>query len=229
MRHLISTLLLIFSLCNIYAQNKVENKLTDFKSISVVGNIELTLVKGDTPSFEAEITGVAADKLEWTISSNKVDFFLKEPLKFGSNKETVSAKVTLYYTDLETVDCRSSAKILSKDVIKSEIFTINARTNSVVSLNLDSEDVRVTGSSSVVTLSGKTDYLTVDSSSAASVNCSMLDSRVVTAKTQTNAECYVSSSEKLDAKASTNSSLFYKGEPKFFNKKESTLGEVLKF
>lgn len=216
--------LLLLSSIAASAQVNVSKELSDITGVKATGNIKLTLVKGNSNSFDAEIKGTTEDQFSWSVKDGVATFQLKKPLKIG-DKSDVSATITLNYKDISYIEA-DGAEILSKEDINVSAMELDLSGKAVVSLTLNCDDVRIKSQNALATITGKTEYLTVRATTNASVNCSALNSVSATVTANTNAECYVNVSDKLDAKSNTNSNIFYKGDAKIINSSVSSFGNI---
>ena len=206
-------------------QQVISNKIAKFTSISLQGNMEVVLKKGDAAEFKVELKNTDNNSFVWDVKNGEFVVKLKQKLFTPSKEPKAEAKLTIYYTTLTTIKL-DGAKLFHEGTLDVPTINIDAVGKSDVSMNIDTRDLRVSGSNSVVTLTGVSDYVTVKSIGAASINVVALECNVATVETATNAECFVSAIEKLDLTAKSNSNIFYKGVPEIIDIAESTFGKV---
>lgn len=220
--------MLLLSTTTTFAQTSFSSNVSSFTKLKVDGNIVLTLIKSDESKFDIELTNIDSERFQWVVEDGEVSFKLRNTII--AKKDVVeTAKITLYYNEIAEISAVSGAKVLAENTIEETSITLELSNKSVISLEVQTKDIKINAFNALVTISGTTEFSTIRSTGGASVNCSNLSSTSVYVRSTTNAECYIWAIDKIDAKANSNSNIFYKGDPEIKTISSSTLGAVQKY
>ncbi len=211
-----------------WAQQTVESKTSDFSKLNLSGNIEVTLIKAETPAIKAEIIDASSDKFEWQVQDEELTIRLKQVVAIGKDTPKPFAKVVVYYTVLSDIRCTGTT-LLNEGTLIADVLNITASSKANIAILTECRDVTVEATNSKVTVNGKTEFLTVKANTGSSVNTVTMTCQNANISTATNAECFATAIERFEAKATTNSNIYYKGAPEIIKKTESSLGKVQSF
>lgn len=229
MKNILSLFIALFISFAAFSQETVQSKLSDFTSIKLQGNMDVTIEQSDDESsFTAELKDMQADKFEWSVANGVLSIRVKSPLAIGKDLPKPFAKVVIKYKDLKEINV-NSAELANKGVLKGDVITIIANSKASVAIETICRDLTIDATNAKVSVTGETEYLTVKSQSSASVNTITMKCQNANILTTTNAECYATSIKKFEAKATTNSNIFYKGAPEIVKKEVATLGKIEAF
>ncbi|WP_412468170.1 GIN domain-containing protein [Pedobacter sp. KLB.chiD] len=154
-------------------------KLSDFKRISVKGNVELTIIQQGTPgiAYNEDNEGTAK------VMQNGYD------LKITSTS-TEKAKLTVYVTDFYRIEASENAIIRTEGKLNTKYFQIFLKGNAHADINTISEglytvisdhaDLKLSGSTDIHTLiMGKSQKLTIDKFAALKTDISSIETIAV--------------------------------------------------
>ncbi|MFI3262810.1 MAG: DUF2807 domain-containing protein [Rikenellaceae bacterium] len=217
-----------------FAQITKTLNVGDFNGVDVSGDISVTLTTEgeDVGNFMYELPdNVDESQFEWENKNGILVVKLRDQIVIGKGKKVKpTAKVTIVYKELGSIQVSSKASVLADQVIEAELLTIKTGSVANVAVEVDVRNLDIVSStSSKITLTGSVEFLTVKASSMAYVNTITMECENALINANTNAECYATSKVKFEAKATTNSNIFYKGEPEIVVVSSSSLGNVEHF
>lgn len=162
---LLNTLLLLS--VGLMAQSKVSN----FTELEIDGPVIIELVVGDQPSVtvlkgESQVT--------WEVNGESLVIMAR----YRKNQDTPELRVTV--TQLEALETTGSVIINGKGVFASRRMDLTIGSQSIVGLEVDTEDLDVVvKSQSILTLSGNADDLDLSLDTQSVVNAEDLKSGVI--------------------------------------------------
>ncbi|MFI3268681.1 MAG: DUF2807 domain-containing protein [Rikenellaceae bacterium] len=233
MRKIFITLMMM-CLASVMSFAQITNSINvgDFNAINISGDISVLLTTEGDDNFTYELPeNVDESQLDWENKGGVLTVKLKSQLVLGKGKKVKpTAKVTIVYSELESIEVSSSASVLADETLESDMLDIKLGMSASVAINVDVRNLDINAmTSSKITLGGSVEYLTIKASSAAYVNTITMDCDNALINTSTNAECYATSKVKFEAKATTNSNIFYKGDPEIVKTSSASLGAVEHF
>lgn len=228
MKKLFLTILAAVGINALSAQSTIESATSEFASISISGNLTVTLIKGDSPSISVVLEDTEDKNFEWSIKGDALEMKLKQPVSIGSKKTTGKGEVKIVYTErFNTIKCDSKAAIFSEGIFETEQLTIDASSNSNVAFEVSLYDLNISATTGAkVSLTGESKFISIKAATNAYVNTVAMACEAADVRTNTNSECYVTAEKKLQLKAATNSNIFYKGTPEAINSEASSFATI---
>jgi hypothetical protein len=199
--------------------------LEDFNSIAVSGGLPVKLIKADKYQIKIVGTGKDINNVDFEVDDKTLEISRKKRGFF--NYGTTNAKITVYYTDLTSIQTSSASSIRSEDLLKTDNLDISCSSASSVTMYIEARTIEITTSSAAsVNLKGKVDDLELTSSSGSSINTKGLIAKKVEASASSGASINLLVNEDLDASASSGGSIRYSGTPKRTDKSQSSGGGI---
>ena len=193
-----------------WAQKTVE--LKEFKSLSISGDVRLTLVKG---SENKAVIQSGEDELQ---------------VRDGGNSLAINGDgtLTVYYTAaLENISAGPDTRITGNDEITGKDFNLTAAADSKVILHLNVKNLNIAaGSDSQVSINGKTQVLVAAVASDGQFDVKELyteDARIVLAS---DAQATITAKGIVDATVASDGQLTIYGNPKKLNKVEADGAQI---
>ncbi|WP_293787022.1 DUF2807 domain-containing protein [uncultured Pedobacter sp.] len=154
-------------------------KISDFKRISVKGNVELTIIQRGTSGIAYDDDNAGTAK----VMQNGYD------LKITSTG-TEKAKLTVYVTDFYRIEASENAVVRTEGKLNTKYFQIFLKGNAHADINTTSEglytvisdhaDLKLSGSTDIHTLiMGKSQKLTIEKFAALKTNISTIETTAV--------------------------------------------------
>lgn len=232
MKKYILLLIVSFFTINLFAQGKtLAEVLPTISSISVEGDLTVTLIKSDLNRLEGTIPEDQLDHFSWSVTDScNLVITLKSAINLGNNLPLSPINLKVYFTDLKDIKSKKNCRIISNDTIESRLFTIDASRNSVVSVPLKCYDLTAyCSSSAVLNLRGTCNYVVLESSGGGNVNGRELETENTTVTASTTAEVHVKATKKLLLTAKTKAIIYYKKSDAVVTKSEKSLGKVVEY
>lgn len=228
MRKVFLTIIAAMGISSLVAQSTIESATSEFASVNLSGNLNVTLIKGDSPSISVVLEDTEDKNFEWSIKGDVLQMKLKQPVSIGSNKTTGKGEVKIVYTDkFNSIKCDSKASIFCEGLFTTDQLTIDASSNSTVAFEVSLYDLNISASTGAkVSLTGKSEFISIKAATNAYVNTVAMVCDAADVRTNTNSECYVTAVKKLQLKAATNSNIFYKGEPEAITSDASSFATI---
>jgi hypothetical protein len=137
------------------------------------------------------------------------------------------AKVKIYYTQLERLDCNAGSKIVAVDKICSKRLYVDVSSGASCDLAFEGEEISVDGSSGAeVRLQGSASSITFDVSSGAELEAFDLKTQRAAGDASSGAQAKIYCIETLDADASSGGEVRFRGKPGTINKQSSSGGSI---
>lgn len=222
-------LIVTFFTINGFAQGKtLAEVLPTISSISVEGDMTVTLIKGSENRLEGVIPQEQLEHFSWSVTDScNLVITLKSPINLGNNLPLSQISLKMYFSDLKDIRCKKNSRIISDDTIESRLFSIDASRNSVVSLSLKCYDLTAyCASNSVLNLRGTSDFVVIECSNGGNVNNRELVTENTTVTASTASEVHVKATKKLLLTAKTKAVIYYKKGDVVVNKTEKMLGKI---
>lgn len=212
----------VFALTGIVASAQITKNPGDFTSVKVYDRISVELIQGkDT---RVEIKGSNASEVEVINKNGELRIGLPaKKLLDGENTQAI-----VYYQKLVGVDATEGSYISSNDVIKSDVFDINAKEKAEVKLKLDVGGLKsraVTGA--VVILSGNAELNRANAGTGGSIKAIELKTNETIADVTSGGSAYVWASEKVKATTKAGGEIQIHGNPREIDQK-SVIGGTIK-
>lgn len=192
------------------AQKTVE--LKEFKSLSISGDVRLTLVKG---SENKAVIQSGEDELQ---------------VQDGGNSLAINGDgtLTVYYTAaLENISAGPDTMITGNDEISGKDFNLTAGADSRVTLNLNVKNLNIAaGSDSQVNVKGKTQVLVAAIASDGQFEVKGLNTEDVRIVLASDAQATITAKGIVDATVASDGQLTIYGNPKKLNKVEADGAQI---
>jgi len=204
------------------AQGEREINIDNFHTIKAFDLINVQLIKSDINKLE--IKGKDADEVTYVFKDGLLKIRMDSDKIFDGN----NTYVTVFYTNIRTIDANEGAKIFAKDISGQDALEIRAQEGArvVAGIDLNKVDVRaVTGG--IVQLSGKVIKQEVVVNTGGIVENKDLKSENTEVKVQAGGEVEVYASKSIDAKVRVGGDITVYGNPKNVNKKTTFGGDII--
>ena len=191
------------------AQKSEWRSLEAFKDLSASAGIQVTLINSDETKAFIETSAKSLDQLKTEVHGD----VLKISWKSGKGNNR-TAKVDLYFKEIEKIKVSSGASVKSDECITSDEINISASSGASIDLDIytDSSSLSVSSGAHIV-LEGITNKFSCSSSSGAYFKGLDLISEEVTISASSGASTSIFVSQKLVASASSGGSVKYDGDP----------------
>lgn len=220
---ILTTLLVTWSLGLSFAQS--DYKLQPFDAISVTGNIEVILQKGDAEKAVVEVFGIPEDELNIRVSGEELKLSILNSLFYKNEK----IKVTVYYKNLRSIRGHAGAKISSTEVIETDKLIARATSGADVRLEIQVNALEGTANEGgILQLKGKTESQEAVANTGGQYRAFDLESQRTYARASTGGEVEVVALQSLDANANLGGEVEYKGNPDERNRRTVLGGGVRK-
>lgn len=220
-------LITCFVSSNLLAQ-EIRREISSFKYLKVSRGIEVTLVKSDAKEVIINLHGLDAEDL---IVLNKNDeLIIKVSTNFiwhdmDHNHWRVRVEVPFQY--LAGIESTTGAKIISKDLIKSDDLEIDVSVGAEAELRVDAKTLYVEASmGSEIKLEGTADFLNVRASMGSEANLKYLSAMKVKAKSAMGATILVLATDEFSGSVTMGGEILVSGNPEKFSKNESMGGDI---
>ena len=219
-------LLLILFCTSLIAQTK---SLSNFDAIKTAGSVDVTLMKGSTPRAEYTIQKGKAEDLFLEVDNNVLVVKIKSK-KSSWNRSETKAKITIYYTELASIECEAGSSLYSESEIVTENMSIETSSGANCNIKLQCSNVILNSSSgSKISLNGKVSSAKYDASSGSKINAVSLTASTGDATASSGASISLHAIKKLKADASSGGSIKYKGKPENVNIDSGKSGSISSF
>lgn len=220
MRYLLFAALSIPLLCS--AQHT--RQLGDFSALSVTGNIELTLVPGESPQLTLLDEEVAPDAVRIKLSREKLQIRHQDPLLLADGNPI---RLVVTYSHLKAVAAHLGAELRSDHPLRSEDLKLRAASGAQVALEVYTNllDAGVSEGAEME-LWGEAFSQKAAATTGGIYDARELACRRTRVKTNTGGEVWVQAGEELRASAKTGGSVHYYGEPEAFSLSQGLAGEI---
>jgi len=205
-----------------------EKKLETFNSITVQGNFEVYLEKGDAPS--AKVVNTDAELLDEQIVFDQKGADLKITTK-GNSLRKLSLKVYVTYTSLVELTTRNAGWIECKGALEGEKVTISCATDGVIHAKLACKSVEasvLTGGT--IRLSGTVDIADYKINAGGFISGKDVKAKEVIAKINSGGDISCHGTEKMELKTTIGTIKYiFDGDKANFKEKATLGGEIKPF
>ena len=212
--------ILIFAAALLCTLTYGQTTLEPFEKLSVFGNIELVLIKGDKHSYTAREN---REDLKIRVVEGKLKIGHRHNQRTWSDKTVV--EVT--FVELRSLDASAGATIEYEDQIEVSDMFVSADAGAVVYLDLNAETIEAfTGEGGTMTLKGRCRVLEAKATTGSMLKADNLEAQSVYARANTGGKLRVHAVERIEASATLGGSVTYHGDPDIVRISESTGGSV---
>ncbi len=218
---LLTFLFILMGAISLMAQK--EYSLEDFDELVVTGNVELTLVKGNTNKISFKVENGEKEDLYAGVNRGE----LKIKLNDGLYKNKEKAYVTLTYTTLRSIKTHAGSYVSSNDPITIDQLIVKARSGSHLELEINVNAVQGGAfEGGILELHGTTVAQKINANTGGIYKGFDLESEKAYVKASTGGIIKVFASQKLDARASLGGEVDYKGNPTELSQSKSLGGSI---
>ncbi len=198
-------------------------KLDYFDAITVTGDVEVTLVRGDEPGLAILTEGVDDDDVSIFVKGKTLKIQMIE----GLFRDLDRVEVIVTYTKLRGIKSSAGAEVRSEGVVEGDELQLKASSGGRLTLEVQSNSIEATVSEGAgLTIAGNTEDQEITASTGGIYDARELQSQRTYAKATTGGEASVVANHRLDANASTGGIIRYSGEPEFKNTRSVIAGEI---
>jgi len=215
----------LMGLFSIGAAQQTERRMIEaFEELSILGNVEVVLQKGDEPGLE-----ILADEVEFDKIITKMEGrTLKISLKPGFYRDAL-VKINLNYETLKVIRLQAGAKVYAEETIEEDRLEIKAGSGSELDATVRVNSIYIkVGEGSVVLLTGEAEYEEVQVATGGQLLGDDLKAKEVNVKINTGGEAEVYAIESVEGKVNTGGNLLLMGNPRADYIKTSLGGNVRK-
>ena len=213
----------LFVMANLLAQREDVRTLEPFDKISVFGNIEVELIKGDAEKLIASSAEIDLSKISSRVEKEELKINMTSDLFRSSQK----VRIRIYYKNFVAISSTGGANIFSEPVIKGERLDLHAASGGNITLDIDLKQLEASvGEGSVITLNGNVGYQKVTATSGGAYSAFELIGDDAVVKANTGGKIKVYAGHLLDATASTKGYVGYRGSPEKTNFSSNLGGEI---
>lgn len=220
MKKILSILVLTFVTVS-FAQNSIEKKLGEFKEIKAFDLINITMIK----SKENKIVISGKNKRDVSIVNKNGKLKIRMELReYYDGNET---EVTLYYTDVDTIDANEGATITVKDTLDKYDISFKTQEGGQITANIKSTytDVRaVTGG--IINLNGTSKNLDISIYTGGEFYGKKLITETTEVSINAAGEAQVHATEFVEARVRAGGEVLIYGKPKEIDEKTLLGGRV---
>ena len=208
---IMSTLILLTSM-SCFAQDQTLN-LSAFNNLYASTSVDIELIQSDQNKAEVNIIKGDPDQFKISDSGNTLKIYWKS--NSGNNwNNNRKAEVTLYYTDLESIDVSAGANVYGKETMKVEDFEARVDSGGRLDLVLEANEIEVdVNSGGNFTAEGTANKLEVDANSGGYFKGKKLEVSHVDAHANSGGNAKVWATSSIKASANSGGNVSYKGEP----------------
>lgn len=224
MKNLILSVLVLTS--STLLAGEFEKELETFNSITVQGNFEVYIEKGD--KAHAKVVNTDAELLDEQIEFQQKGADLKITTK-GNSLRKLSLKIYVTYTSLVEITTRNAGWIECKSVLEGEKVTISCATDGVIHAKLACKSVEaavLTGGT--VRLSGEVDIADYKVNAGGFISGKDVKAKEVVAKINSGGDISCHGTEKMELKTTIGTIKYIFGGDKANFKEKATLGGEIK-
>ncbi|MBK3518141.1 head GIN domain-containing protein [Carboxylicivirga marina] len=224
---LTNTIILLFAIIlGINAQEPDHTQLRkvgSFDKVKASKGINVTLIEGDKEEVDVHIKNGEVTDVITEVKNRKLTVKMKTKIY-----KDVHVQVYVTYKRLRDIDAGSGATIDAENTIYAESLKLRGGTDAKLLLDVDVNNLEVTGSACKIELEGKTKFQDVSIGTGGKYLAYNLESEETYAKSTLGSIVEVVANEKLSGTAGSGGVVYFMGEPDKIEKKESTGGKVKK-
>lgn len=226
MKRTLTVLLLfavIFSLNAQEADHTQIRKVGSFDKVKASKGINVTLIEGDKEEVDVHIKNAEVSDVITTVKNRRLTVKMKTKIY-----KDMAVQVYVTYKRLREIEAGSGATIDAENTIYAESLKIHGGTESNVLLDVDVNNLDVSGSTSKIEIEGKAKYQDVKIGAGGKYHGFNLECAETYAKATLGSVIEVTATEKLGGTAGSGGVVYYRGEPNKVEKSENTGGKIKK-
>jgi len=198
-------------------------KVGSFDKVKASKGINVTLIEGDKEEVDVHIKNAEVTDVITTVKNRKLTVKMKTKIY-----KDMAVQVYVTYKRLREIEAGSGATIDAENTIYAESLKLHAGTESNLLLDVDVNNLEVSGSTCKIEIEGKTKYQEVNIGTGGKYHGFNLESTETYAKSTLGSIVEVSAEERLSGTAGSGGVVYYRGEPNKIEKSENTGGKVKK-
>jgi len=203
------TVLAILTLAISFAQDSIEKTVGEFQELKVYDLIEVQLVKSDDNKIV--VSGQNTEDVVFVNKNGK----LKIKMNFEKIFDGKSTAVTLFYTNVDTIDANEGACVSSEDKIKQFEIDLKSQEGGIIKIDLDVKIANIKAASGgKIETSGKTQTQNVSLSTGGIYKGEDFHSEKTDITIKAAGEAHVNASDYVDVKIRAGGDVFVYGNPK---------------
>lgn len=197
-----------------------------FSKVRISGNIKAELIPATGPKVEYTVIEGDPSDLVIDVLGDQLEIRFKNA-RFWEYFKTARAKVKIYYTRLERLDCSAGSKIVAVEKICGKRLYLDASSGASCDIAFDGEEVIADASSGAeIIIQGVASSIAFDVSSGAELDAFELKTQRASGEASSGAQARVYCTEFLDADASSGGDVRFRGKPGTVNKQSSSGGSI---
>jgi len=195
-----------------------------FDEVGVSGSFDVFLVKGNEGKIDIKIEDNLLDYLVTTVDNGKLKIKWKKGVNIRSHKTTV---LTVYFKEINSVGLAGSGDIVSKDLIKSNDFSVAVAGSGDIDVVVEAKTVKaaISGSGDI-SLKGTTISFDASIAGSGDIEAYGLKAEKADMKISGSGDMTISVEKELKARISGSGDIRYKGNPKYEDSKVSGSGSI---
>ena len=210
-------------LVNSYGQTVTQ--LTSFDEISVTGNLEVILTKGETEQAELHVSGIPADKIAIRVDKGILKLRLLNSIFYKNDKATIYVT----YKQLKAVRGQAGAKLYSQEQLESSDLEFVANSGAELKFEVVAESLKGSASEGAsLHLKGKVDRHRAHANTGGQYDADRLEADIVYAKAGTGGHLELIANQSIEASVNTGGVIEYSGNPEDTSVKKLLGGEVIR-
>ncbi len=222
-KSIIAILMFVLIGINVKASEAEVRNLANFSSISIFGNLNVRLVKGDSTYVVLKGEKDFFSAVTTEVSKNKLS------IKFTKTGDDKTIDAIIYYKSINEVVGKAGANIVANNVLDSPKFNLKLAQGSEAILEFSSSnvDIKVTQASELK-IKGRSINLNIICNSGANVQALEMKSDKTIVKAVTGGVVAIKLEGDVTLTAHTGAVIAYSGTPKTISQKVSTGGKINK-
>jgi hypothetical protein len=191
------------------AQKISERKLKDFKSIRIVGQIQVELLQGDENKIYLESEDVEVEKITTEVDDGEL---VIKVLSHLFKNPTIYAKVT--FKRFNEISAHADAEVIFKDPVIEKVFDIKSTSGANIELEIDSDNLNLEAfQGGQVLIKGETTILDAYVNTGGILSGTDLICKNAKIKMNTGGKGEITVKKSLDASINTGANFSYFGTP----------------
>lgn len=196
----------------VFAQEKIEKKLSNFTSLMVSVNAEVHISQTNEHSIKIEGSSKLLEKIEIEQDGDKVKISYKDKTYNGLEK----AVVWVNMNDIDKIGISGSGKLVNETPIKTENLSFSiSGSGDVVLTDLEVENIKasISGSGDInISGNGVAKSISLAVSGSGKFNSERLQAQEVTTSISGSGNSRVWATERLKARVSGSGNVYYRGK-----------------
>ncbi len=198
-------------------------KVGAFDKIKASKGINVTLIEGDKEEVDVHIKNAEVTDVITEVKKRKLTVKMKTKIY-----KDMAVQVYVTYRRLREIDAGSGATIESDNTIYAESLKLRAGTEAALLLDVDVNNLDVSGSTCKIDIEGKAKIQDVNIGTGGKYLGYNLDCEETYAKATLGSTVEVVANKKISATAGSGGAVYYRGEPDKVEISENTGGKIKK-